>query len=243
MLLKTPFTAVTNLSIALWADEVSGLIVSVVGVPPAEAVCKLIVTPVIAPLTALLALVAAKPLIEKLASCAGCVCVKASTDRPPSPPDGVTVIAFAAPVAVPVRISREPDVVVMMLAVTPGLLGAELISAAMPASELLVVSMVIAIELEPTATVSVPVPTAVAELARCAEVIVADVARLFTCNEYWPATPSEVVVAVAMLGSATVAANPANWLGSSSGGNASFRVSSAAVKVPNAETCESSEVC
>ena len=43
--------------------------------------------------------------------------------------------------------------------------------------------------------------------------------------------------------SATVAANAASGLGSSRAGNASLSVSSAAVKVPYAETWESSEVC
>ena len=233
MLLSTPFNAVTNLSIEAWAEEVSGLIVSVVGVFAADACCRLSVTPVIALLTTLLALVAAKPLIEKLASCAACVCVNASDDRPPSPPDGVTVMALAAPVAVPASTRRDPVVEVMMLAVTPGLLDAELIAAAMPASELLVESMVIAVDAPPTAMVRVPVPTAAALPANTGfEVKVAEVARLFTCSEYWPATASEVVVAVAMLLSATVAANPANWLASSSGGSASFRVSSAEAKVP-----------
>ena len=91
MLLRTPFTAVTNLSIAPFADEVSGLIVKVVGVAGAEAVCKLRVTPLMALATTLLPLVAAKLLIEKFASCAGTV-VSASDAKPPSPPDGVTVI-------------------------------------------------------------------------------------------------------------------------------------------------------
>jgi hypothetical protein len=80
------------------------------------------------------ALVAQKPLTEKLASCAAVVWVRASAASPPSPPDGVTVMAFAAPVAVPVRTNRDPSVAVMMLAVTPGLFAAELIAAAMPDS-------------------------------------------------------------------------------------------------------------
>src|SRR5882757_3039962 len=232
MLLSTSFTAVTNLPIDACADDVSGLTVSIVGVATAEAWCNWMVTPVNAPLTTLLALVAAKPLTEKLASCAAAVWVRASPASPPSPPDGVTVMAFAAPVAVPVRINRDPPVVVIMLAVTPGLFAAELISAAMPDSELLVESMVREMERDPTATVSVPVPTAAATLACGLEVSVAEVARLFTCSEYWPATAFEDVVAVAMFLSATVALKPANWLGSSSAGRASFNASSAAVKVP-----------
>ena len=52
----------------------------------------------------------------------------------------------------------------MMLAVTPGLFGAELIAEAMPASVLLVESMVIEVEAPPTAMVSVPVPTTAAAL-------------------------------------------------------------------------------
>src|SRR5271167_4881268 len=124
MLLRTPFKAVTNLSIELCAAEVSALTVSVVGVSAADAPNRLMVTPVMALLTTLLGLVAGKPLIEKLASCAAWVWVNASDARPPSPPDGVTAMAFAAPVVVPVRISRAPSEVVMMLAVTPGLFGA-----------------------------------------------------------------------------------------------------------------------
>ncbi len=68
MLLITPFNAVTKPSIELCAAVVSGLIVSVVGVFTADACNRLRVTPVMALLTTLLALVAPKPLIEKLAS-------------------------------------------------------------------------------------------------------------------------------------------------------------------------------
>src|SRR5271156_3190908 len=114
--------------------------VSVVGVSAAEAPVKLRVTPLIALLTTLLALVAGKPLIEKLASTGGKP-VRASVAKPPSPPDGVTVIALAAPVLVAVKTSREPSVVVMMLAVTPGLFCAELMAEVMPASVLSLESM------------------------------------------------------------------------------------------------------
>ena len=129
--------------------------------------------------------------------------------------------------------------VVITLALTPTF-GVELMAEAMPASVLLVESMVIAVDALPTAMVSVPVPTA-AVLDSGAEVAVATVARLFTSNEYVPATASEPVVALAMFLSATVAANPASWVGSSSAGSESFKVSSAAVNVPYAETCASSE--
>ncbi len=58
-----------------------------------------------------------------------------------------------------------------------------------------------------------------------------------------PATASALVVALAMVLSATVASNAASWLGSSSAGSACCKVSSAAVNVPYAETWESSVVC
>ena len=61
---------------------------------------------------------------------------------------------------VPVNTRREPSVVVITLALTPGLFGAELMAAAMPASVLLVVSMVMSAERPPTAIVNVPLPTA-----------------------------------------------------------------------------------
>ncbi len=50
--------------------------------------------------------------------------------------------------------------VAITLALTPGLFGAELMAAAMPASVLLVESMVIAVDEPPTEMVRVPVPTA-----------------------------------------------------------------------------------
>ncbi len=55
---------------------VSALTVSVVGVLAADAPSRSSVTPVIALLTTLLALVAGKPLMEKFASWAAWVCVK-----------------------------------------------------------------------------------------------------------------------------------------------------------------------
>ena len=75
-------------------------------------------------------------MIEKLAS-TGAVVVKFNAESPPSPPDAVTVTAFAAPVAVPVMSNREPSLVLMMLAVTPGLLLAELIAETIPDNVLL----------------------------------------------------------------------------------------------------------
>ena len=51
-------------------------------------------------------------------------------------------MALAAPVDVPDSTKRAPSVVVMMLAETPGLSAAELIADAMPASVLLLESMV-----------------------------------------------------------------------------------------------------
>ncbi len=71
MLLSTPFTAVTNLSIEACAEEVSGLTVSVVGVLGGR--CLLQIERHAGDGAAdhdCCALVAAKPLIEKLASCA-----------------------------------------------------------------------------------------------------------------------------------------------------------------------------
>ena len=185
MLLSTPFKAVTKPEIELCAAEVSGLTERVVGVLAAEGCSRSMVTPVMALLTTLLALVAAKPLIEKLASCAAWVCVSVKDDRPPSPPEVLTVMALAAPVAVPAMTSRAPAVVEMMLAVTPGLLSAELIAAAMPASVLSVESILIDVEAPPTAIVRVPVPTTVEEPpTNGLDVSVAGVARLFTSREY-----------------------------------------------------------
>src|ERR1700675_3841779 len=244
MLLSTPFKAVTKPEIELCAADASGLTVRVVGVLAAEGCSRSMVTPVMALLTTLLALLAAKLLIEKLASCAAWVWVSAKDARPPSPPEELTVMALAAPVAVPAMTSRAPAVVVMMLAVTPGLLLAELMAEAMPARVLWVVSILIDVEAPPTAIVRVPVPTTVVEPPTNAwDVSVAGVARLFTCREYWPATASALVVADAMFLSATVAAKPANCLGSSRAGSASFSVSSALVKVPYAETWESRVFC
>src|ERR1700685_2545228 len=110
MLLNTPFSAVTKVPIEVCAAEVSGVMVKVVGVLAAEALVRSNVTPLMAPDTTLLGLVAAKPLIVKLASCAACVCVRfvTSDDKPPSPPHVVTVMALAAPGAVRERNSLAP---------------------------------------------------------------------------------------------------------------------------------------
>ena len=59
MALITPFTAVTKVPIEVEAAELSALMLSVVGVLAADAPSKSRVTPVMASLTTLLALVAA----------------------------------------------------------------------------------------------------------------------------------------------------------------------------------------
>src|SRR5277367_3551024 len=118
----------------------------------------------------------------------------------------------------------------MTLAVTPELLAAELIADAIPASVLLVESTLIDVVEPPTAIVKVPVPTVEFALAMGCEVRLAEVARLFTCREYWPATATEDAVAEAMVLSATVASNPASVPGVSSGPSAACNVSSALVK-------------
>ena len=77
MLLITPFNAVTKLPIAVCAAEVSGLTVRVVGVAGAEAAVKSRVTPLMALLTTLLALAAAKSVDRKTRiQCAACVSVR-----------------------------------------------------------------------------------------------------------------------------------------------------------------------
>ena len=81
-----------------------------------------------------------------------------SEDNPPSPPDCVTVIPLPVPVAVPDSTSRAPSEAEMMLALTPGLFGAELIAEAMSASVLAVDGMLIEVEAPPTAMVKVPLP-------------------------------------------------------------------------------------
>jgi len=127
------------------------------------------------------------------------------------PSVSTTVMVLAAPVAVPDNTSRAPSVAVMTLALTPGLLGAALIAAAIPASVSLDESMLIEVEEPPTVIDRVPVPTtASAPAATGAEVSVCDVARFCTASEYCPATALEVVLAEAMLGSATVASKPAS---------------------------------
>ena len=87
----------------------------------------------------------------------------------------------------------------------PGLLGAELMAVAMPESVSLVESMVIDVEAAPTAMFNVPVPMVVSPLATGAELSDAAVARFCTSREYWPGTASELVLAEAMVLSATVA--------------------------------------
>jgi hypothetical protein len=77
MLLSTPFSAVTNAVIEACAVVVSGLIVKFVDVSnvgdvksAAEAPARFKVTPLIAPVTILVALVALLPLMKKFASLA-----------------------------------------------------------------------------------------------------------------------------------------------------------------------------
>ena len=72
----------------------------------------------------------------------------------------------------------------MMLALTPGLFGAALIAAAIPAGVSLVESMLIEAVEPPTAIVKVPVPTAEVALATGSDVSVAAVARFCTESEY-----------------------------------------------------------
>ena len=93
------------------------------------------------------------------------------------------MIALAVPVWVPDSTRRAPSVVVRMLAVTPGLLGALLIAEAMPASVLSVPSIAMLAEVPPTVMSSVPVPTAVVALAKAAVDRLAAVARFCTDKE------------------------------------------------------------
>jgi hypothetical protein len=151
-------------------------------------------------------------------------------------------MAFEAPVAVPDKTSREPSVEVMMLALTPGLLVAPLMAAAIPASVLSLEVIAMVADVPPTLIVKLPVPMVVLELVTGAEVRVAALARFCTANVYVPATASEDAVAVAMLVSPTVASNPARVLVLSTAARAVWRVSSELVNVPNAETWLSSEV-
>src|ERR1700677_192196 len=252
MSLITPFTAVTKVPIEVAAEEGSALMDSVVGVLAAEVPSKSRVTPVIAPVTTLLALVAAKPLRVKLASCAAWLWVRlvmlfvgsyTRDERPPSPPDWVTVIAFAAPVEVPEMTRRAPPEVLMTLAVTPGLFDAELMAEAMPETVSSLESMVIEVDAPPTASVNVPVPIAAPALENACEVREAAVARFWTSKEYVPGTASESVVAEAMVLSATVASYPASWDGSSRVESVACNVLRALEKVPNADTCAFNVVC
>jgi hypothetical protein len=134
-------------------------------------------------------------------------------------------MAFETPVAVPDKTSREPSVEVMMLALTPGLLGDPLMAAAMPASVLSLDVMAMVDEVPPTLIVKLPVPIVVFELVTGAEVKVAALARFCTANVYVPAT-----------------AKPAKVLVLSTAARAVFKASSELVNVPNADTWLSSEV-
>ncbi len=92
--------------------------------------------------------------------------------------------------------------------------------------------MLIEVEAPPTAIDKVPVPTTEVELGTGCEVSVADVARFCTSSEYCPAAAPELVLADAMVLSATVASKPARVLGSSKVDSVDCRVLSALLKVP-----------
>ena len=71
----------------------------------------------------------------------------------------------------------------MMDALTPGLPTAELMEAAMPASVLLLASMLICTLTPPTAMLSVPVPMVLSADAMGPDTRLADLARAVTCSE------------------------------------------------------------
>ena len=119
-----------------------------------------------------------------------------------------------------------------MLALTPGLFGAALMAAAIPARVLSLESMVIGAETPPTESVSVPVPMATAEFATGVEDRLAAVARFCTSREYVAGIAPEVADAVATVVSATVAVRPARVLGLSRVVSVACSVSSALLKVP-----------
>src|SRR5258708_17885929 len=150
MLVCRPFSAATKVPMEVWALCVSLPIVKVVGGLAAVGLTKFSVTPLMAPLTWLPALVAAKPLTEKFASWAACVCARLlrpfagsywSTASPPSPPDCVTLIALAAPVAVPDNTRRAPAEGGGGLALTPGVVGGLLMAGAIPFRGFVVVAV------------------------------------------------------------------------------------------------------
>ncbi len=165
---------------------VSVATVSVCGcVPLTAAEVKFSVTPVIAPVTVLLALVAAMPLIVKAASCAAVLCFQAALlladamddwppvvlavdvtprlERPLSPVTllTATLIAFAAPVGVELSTRCAPSLPLTTDATMPGLPVVLLIAAAMPDSVLLLLPTLTVNDLLPSDSVIVPVPSAV----------------------------------------------------------------------------------
>ncbi len=92
----------------------------------------------------------------------------------------MTLIVLAAPVAVPDNTRRAPAVVVMILALTPGLFGALLMAATIPCRVLFVLSMVIDVDAPPTTMLRVPVPMLEVALATGCEDRLAAVARFCT---------------------------------------------------------------
>src|SRR5450631_1442727 len=95
----------------------------------------------------------------------------------------------------------------------------------------------------PTEICNVPVPTmAVAPAELGAELKLAAVAKFCTAIEYWPVTALDVAVAVAMVASPTVAVRPASCAGSCKAVNVAWKVESALLKVPQADTCAFSAV-
>src|ERR1700710_86537 len=173
---------------AVGADDVFCATVTICGVPggvPIAAVVRFSVTPWSAVDTALLELVAAVPSIVNSASCADALCFHALVltadvkvdaappvpavdvtprlDSPASPATLLTetLIVFDAPVAEERRTRCAPSVPVTTVAVTPGLLADELIALAMPLTVLFADVMSIVIDLPPTETLIVPVPSAV----------------------------------------------------------------------------------
>lgn len=110
--------------------------------------------------------------------------VTARLDSPLSPDRLLTptLITLAAPVLAERSTRCAPSVPVTIVAVTPGLFDAELIAAAMPESVLFVESIEIDVDLPPTLSVSVPVPSCCVAL-NAPEDSVCDVAICVTATE------------------------------------------------------------
>src|SRR6202051_4410929 len=141
-------------------------------------------------------------------------------------------MAFAAPVAAPDSTNREPSFVVRIVAVTPGLSAGLLMASAIPDRLLFVVSMLMALDLPPTAIVKVPVPN----VGFAAEDRLAAVARFCTVREYCAGIAAVVADAVAIVGSPMVAVRPARLTVVCSGISAACSVARALLKVPKAES-------